>query len=122
MTAVPTTTALRRFLALAAFAQGTAGARDAQDLLDDLLLAHSLAGQGVGEDLVPWLESAAEAIRDALAGPQPMTLPRVMVERLGLLADGLEQQMSLATPAQRLRAEVQLVMRRRGWVFPQGDG
>ena len=116
MTAVRSTAALRRFLALAAFAQGTAGARDAQDLLDDLLLAHSLAGQGVGEDLQPWIESAADAIRVALAGPQPMSLERAMVERLGLLADGLEQQLALAEPAQRLRAEVELVARRRGWV------
>jgi hypothetical protein len=116
MTAVRSTAALRRLLALHEFAEGIAGPRAAQHLLDDLVVAYTLAAAGVGPELLPWIRSAADAIGQALAGPQPMSLDRVMVERIGLLMDGLEQQERMATPAQRLGAMIVLEGRRRGWV------
>lgn len=116
MTAVRSVSALRRLLALHEFATGVAGARAAQDLLDDLALAHALAVDGVGPELLPDIEDGSQAIRKALAGPQPMALPHAMVERLQLLMDAMDEQTRLATPAQRLGALVLLEGRRRGWV------
>lgn len=118
MAAVRSVTALRRLLALNEFAESVAGARAAQELLDDLAVAHALAADGVGTELAPDIEAAAEAIRRALSGPQPMGLTSTAVQELGGLIAAMDQQERLASPAQRFGAQVVLAARRRGWVGP----
>ena len=118
MTAVRGSAALRRLLAIHEFAHGAAGGRAAQDLLDNLVIAHALASDGVGAELLDDIEAAAQAIRRALAGPQPMGLPSDELQRIRCLAEAMEEQSRLATSTQRLRAEVALVARRMGWVSP----
>jgi hypothetical protein len=107
---------VRLLLALDEFGRAVAGHRAAQDLLDDLALADALARRGVGPELQPDLEAAAEAIRRALEGPRPMSLPTPELDRMRDLVDAMSHQQRLATADEFHAAQFELAARRRGWV------
>jgi len=98
-------------LALADFANGTAGRVAWQDLDDMRRVAVELARAGIGSEMLPLADHAAEVLARAAAGTQPMRVKGADLVALRDLQAAHDRQRSMATRAEFIRANHEAIER-----------